>query len=156
MDIFYFGYYNAGTNLLSSLIRLGHAVQPKELVPLEVEVVLDDGHALGHLAEHQDAVPGGLQLRQDPVDQFELAARPVDVRAGHYVGEVSNVLGVRLLDMLEHERVVAKLPETFSKMLHLDKGYRSFEMGKFIGSVSCSTYKDQCYKTFYRIVLGIL
>ena len=39
---------------VGALVALGHAVKPEEPVAFEVEVVLDNGHALGHLAEHQD------------------------------------------------------------------------------------------------------
>ena len=53
---------------------------------------------------------GCLQLGQDPVHQFELATGAIDVGAGDNVGEVADVLGVRLLDVLEHERVVTKFP----------------------------------------------
>ena len=41
---------------VGALVGLGHPVQPEELEALVVEVVLDDGHALRHLAEHEDAV----------------------------------------------------------------------------------------------------
>ena len=83
---------------------------PEELVALKVKVVLDDGHALGHLTEHQNSVTGGFQLGQNPVEKFEFSGRPVHVRAGHDVREVSGVFCVALLDVLEHERMVAKFP----------------------------------------------
>ena len=35
---------------------------------------------LGHLAEDQDPVPAGLQLRQDPVEHVHLALRDPDAR----------------------------------------------------------------------------
>ena len=50
------------------------------LVSLVVEVVLHDGHQLGHLAEEQHPVAAVLQLGQDPVQQLELAGRSEQVR----------------------------------------------------------------------------
>jgi hypothetical protein len=80
--------------LLSSFVTLGHSVEPEELVALEVEVVLDDGHALSHLTEHENSVAGLLQLRQNPIEQFELAGRAVNVGAADDVGKVASVLCV--------------------------------------------------------------
>lgn len=46
------------------------------------EVVLHDGHERGHLAEEQHSVVGGLQLRQDAVQELELARRAVQILPG--------------------------------------------------------------------------
>jgi hypothetical protein len=48
---------------ISALVALGHTIQSEKFVALEVEIVLYDGHALGHLAEHQN-------LRKEKVTQL--------------------------------------------------------------------------------------
>lgn len=47
-------------------------VQPQIQEVTVAEVVLHDGHERGHLAEQQDAVARGLQLREDPVQELKL------------------------------------------------------------------------------------
>ncbi len=101
---------------VSPLVGLGHAVQPEKAVALEVEVVLDDGHALRHLTEHENSVAGLLELGQDAVEELELAGGSVDVGALNHVRRRVDVLGVGLLDVLEHEGMVAELSQLHDRV----------------------------------------
>jgi len=76
---------------LAALVGLGASVQAQVLDVLQVEVVLHDGHETCHLAEHEDSVAGLLQLGQDAVEELELAAGSVDVRARDHAARVAHV-----------------------------------------------------------------
>jgi len=56
-----------------SLVGLGRAVQTEVGEVSPREVVLEDGHQLGHLTEKQHTVVGGFQFRQYPVQQLKFA-----------------------------------------------------------------------------------
>lgn len=57
-------------------------VQTQILKVAVAEVVLHDRHERGHLAEEQDSVVCGLQLRQDAIKKFKLARSSIQVIPG--------------------------------------------------------------------------
>ncbi|KAH9409282.1 hypothetical protein TYRP_010285 [Tyrophagus putrescentiae] len=93
----------------ASIFSFCGSIQSHVLVPPVAKVVLNDGHRVGHLTEEQHPVPGRLKLRQNPIQQLKLARRPVQVRPRHGLLLGMDMLAIRLLNGLKHERVVADL-----------------------------------------------
>lgn len=61
--------------------HLGGSVKSQVSEASPAEIILHDGHQLGHLTEQQYSVVGVLQLGQDAVEQFKLARHSVQVWA---------------------------------------------------------------------------
>ena len=70
-----------------------------------LEVLLEQVHQLHHLREDEHAVPHGLELREDPVEQLKLA------RGSPEVGGRLLPLLLPLVLVEEEEGVVAHLPQ---------------------------------------------
>lgn len=67
------------TSLPTALCGERLTVETKILEVAVAKVVLHDGHERGHLAEKQHSVVGGLQLRQDAIEELELARGAIQV-----------------------------------------------------------------------------
>ena len=57
-----------------------------------------------------------FQFGQEAIEQFEFARRPVEVGAGHEAAWDAHVLAICLFDMLEHEGVIAELPQLHNRV----------------------------------------
>ena len=86
------------------------------LETLPVEIVFHDGHELRHLAKEEDAMVEMFQFGQDAIEQFEFARRPVEVGSGDEAARDAHVLAIGLFDVLEHEGVIAELPQLHDRV----------------------------------------
>lgn len=58
-------------------------LSPASLLPVG-QIILHNGHQLGHLAEQQHPMIGGFQFGQNPVQKLEFAGSPINIRTAHH------------------------------------------------------------------------
>jgi hypothetical protein len=68
---------------VAAILRFGGAVETQIPETPPGQVVLHDGHQLGHLTEEQDAMSRRLELGQDAIQQFEFTGGAVQVGAAN-------------------------------------------------------------------------
>lgn len=99
---------------LAAVLGLGAAVEAEVLEAAVDKVVLHDGHQLRHLGEDEHAVASGAELRQDAVEEGELARGADEVLlgeggAGLVLEEVRVVADLAQLHQRVHETLHAGL-----------------------------------------------
>ncbi len=67
-------------------------MRTRESLTLEEHEVLEHVHQLRHLAEDEHLVASVLQLRQNPVQQLELARRSVQQGPAKPMGSILNIV----------------------------------------------------------------